>query len=60
MCDLCLKFYIYICKLLIAILFGTITMEYLLKSHFPTCQKLFIKQPTEKHCKTENQKDREE
>lgn len=35
-------------------------MEYLLKSQFPTCQKLFIKQPAEKHCKTENGKDREE
>lgn len=33
-------------------------MEYLLKSHFPTCQKSFIKQPAEKICKTENQKDR--
>lgn len=35
-------------------------MEYLLKSHFPICQKCFIKQPAEEICKTENQKDREE
>lgn len=33
-------------------------MEYLLKSHFPICQKCFIKQPAEKIGKTENQKDR--
>lgn len=29
-------------------------MEYLLKSHFPTGEKLFIEQPAKKHCKTKN------